>query len=231
MSGLIGAVLIGLSTGCVRVYQPLSGLHRPVIVDPQAPNLADVRLTVHCIPGGLLTQADAGLLCDRVTTLFENQGATVRAIDTVGIADDGLQDRPAPDEQAPEPRTDLLLELRARRVHQSNHPISWALCAVSFTILPGLTELSFAQDVTIRDGSGFLLVSDTLEGRVMTRFGAGTWVGNKLMDALVREKEDRIASDTAEQDLSADFYGQLSQLTFNARVHRDVLAGQGPTSP
>lgn len=213
-----------LSAGCVRLYQPLSGLHRPIVVDPQADNLPDVRLTVRCIPGDELSQPEAGVLCQRVGRLFENQGAQVRTLastraptaeDTYG--DGG--DRPRP--------VELTLELRAREEYASGYPLSWLACIASFTIVPGVTETTFVQDVVIRDGSGFLLANDSLKGRLITRFGAGVWIGNKLLD-VTRKREDRITGDAFEEDLSGDLYGQLSQMVFNARMRATVLLESAP---
>ena len=75
------ALCMGLvlgASGCIHSYQPLSGLHRPVVVDPTQPNFQDVKLTVRCVPGGgLVNNEEARMLCRRVGQLFENQGATV----------------------------------------------------------------------------------------------------------------------------------------------------------
>ena len=55
--------LLAQSTGCVPIYQPLRGLNTPVVIDTQVQNLAGVRLTVHCFPGGMLTPLTAQELC------------------------------------------------------------------------------------------------------------------------------------------------------------------------
>lgn len=221
----------------IVVYQPLSGLHRPVAIDPQLPNFTDTRLDVRCIRGTLLNDAQAGVLCDRVETLFTNQGAEVHTYVGEGPLDG---DGPVVDaaeigsgSAAPaEPRTRLLVELRARETDESSHPWSWVLYAASFTVLPGVIESSFEQDIVIRDDTGFLLVSDTLEGRIITRYGLGPWLGNKVLD-LTRKKADRLGEDAASKDLSADLYRQLSQDVFNAKMRARVLrpatpVGQAP---
>lgn len=200
------------------MYQPLSGFHRPVIVDPQAANLTDVDVTVRCFPSDLITPLDASQLCDKVGALFEQQGARVRT--GVGLGDLDEAGFAGPVDAAS--RLELQVELRSRRVHQANHPLSWVLCIGTFTLLPAVTESSFAQDVSIRDGTGFLLLTDTLEGRLVERFGFGTWAGNALLDPL-REKENRLGGDAAQEDLSWDLYRQLSQLVFNAKIHGQVL--------
>ena len=65
-----------------------------------------------------------------------------------------------------------------------------------------MTDYTFAQDVTIRDENGFLLAKDTLTGRVMMRMG------------FFEEAKD---------DFTRDYYGQISQMTFNAKLRRQVL--------
>lgn len=213
----------------MRVYQPLSGLHQPVVVDVRAANLKDVNLTVHCVPGGLLSLSEASVLCQKVQTLFENQGAQVR---TVIAAHEAWDDTPSEEPQGEPgggrgaretPTAELTLELRARKVHEANNPVLWALCIGTFTLVPAVTESTFAQDVLIRDGEGFLLVSDTLQGRLVQYFGVGTWLGNKLLDMTWRSEEDKLTGAVVERDLSTDLYRQLSQLVFNAKVQWQVL--------
>lgn len=206
----------------VQVYQPLSGLHRPVVVDPQLPNLRDLNLAVYCVPGDYLSAEETRMLCRRVGALFENQGALVSTY---------TQDRRAPHEELEtptadgpaRPRTDLTLELRSRETHSNRNPLSSFLCWSTLTMVPAVTETSFAQDIVIRDGTGFLLVSDTLQGRLVRYFGLGTWMVNKAMDLAWRDEADRLSGDAANQDLSDDLYRQLSQLVFNAKMQWEVL--------
>ncbi|MEQ1503983.1 MAG: hypothetical protein ABMB14_17205 [Myxococcota bacterium] len=248
-----------LLTGCVQVYQPMSGLHRPVVVNTQLANFHDLAVTVRCVPEDLLAE-DAGLLCQKVGTLLENQGAKVSTttsavpdpVEVAGLelpAADGALDLPglggdldAPDGtttggEGSAPRTGqadgpgavaapgsrLAVELRARQVHKANNLLSWAICIASFTLVPAVTETTFAQDVVVRDADGFLLVSDSLEGRLINRFGAGPWIGNALMNVGIRDPEDRLTADTVRRDLSTDLYRQLSQLVFNAEMQGQVL--------
>jgi hypothetical protein len=216
----------GVSTGCVRVYQPLSGLHRPVVVDPQLPNFQDVHLSVRCIPGDLLNPQEAGALCQKVGTLFENQGALVSYGDEEEEEEDEEDEESSEEggESEPsEPPTDLILELRARELHQANNLLSWAVCLATFTVVPAVSEATFAQDVVIRDGTGSLLVSESLEGRLVLSFGAGTWVGNKLLDWVWREEPDKLTGDVVNQDISNDIYRQMSQMLFNAKMQSQVL--------
>lgn len=221
------------ATGCVHVYQPMGSLHQPVVVDPTVANFQDLRLVVDCVPGDMLNAAQANILCERVGTLFENQGAEVHTQVLGGQAmDAGLIGGQADDEPAAPPPTDLRMQLRAREVHEDKHPLSWVLCAFSFTLVPGRTERTFAQDVVIYDENGFLLLRETLEGRLVHRFGGGVWLGNALLDLVYRDTEDEILGKAANRDLSGDLYLHLSQLVFNAKmrwqVHQDVTVA-GPT--
>lgn len=238
------ALLIGASgQACVvRAYQPMSGFHRPLVVDVTRQNFLEAAVDVHCLRGPLLSGAEAQRLCQRVGTLLENQGADVRAY-VSGSREDApsAAARAAPDPEEPaeeaviaeteaDPPARLTLELRARETHTSTHPISWILFVGSFTLAPGVIESSFAQDVVIRDGSGFLLLSDTLEGRLVTRYGVGPWVGNQLLN-LTRQKGEKLDKEVASRDLSNDLYGQLSQDVFNAWMHARVLEQAPPSVP
>lgn len=225
--------------GCVRFYQPMSGLHRPVVVDPRLPNFQDLRLTVRCVPEDLLNAQEANALCSRVEALFENQGAEVITTTSAhGAPDDELAAAPptadaaeAPADGATGPvpaRTELTLELRARRLHQSHHPVSWVACIASFTVLAGITEHTFAQDVVIRDATGFPLVTESLEGRIVEQFGLGPWAGNVLLDLVARDEADDLAGDAFDRVVSADVYRQLSQMMFNAKMQWEVLQQTSP---
>lgn len=226
LTGLALAALCGAATGCVRVYQPMSGLHGPVLVDTRLANFSDVRLTVHCVPEDMLTHQEASALCQKVGALFEVQGAVVETRTQARSPLDEALDGSAEDE-ARRP-TDLTLELRARQTHTSNHPLSWALNIVTFTLLPAITEESFAQDVVVRDGSGFLLATESLEGRTMRYFGLGTWAGHKLADLTWRKEEDELTGEVFGRDLSTDLYRQLSQTVFNAKVQWQILREATP---
>ncbi len=227
------ALALGLALlaapGCVHVYQPLSGLHRPVVVDPSAPNFEDLRLDVVCPAGDLVRRSEARMLCDKVGKLFENQGAQVTTITDQGIRDQELGEDPAEVAESVDTRTtDLVLELRAREIHVTNNALSWVFCVATGTLVPAYTESTFAHDVVIRDGTGFLLVSDTLEARIVRTFGLGTWAGNKLLDLVWRKKEDELNTKAVYADVSADLYGQLSQLMLNAKMRWQVLEEATP---
>jgi len=193
-------MIAALSGGCVDVYQPMSGLHRPIAIDPGYANFEDLDVSLRCLSGPALDSTDAGTLCRRVSRLFENQGARV----TVRTgAEAPVDDAPAGDERAAaeaRPRAALSIEIAARVVNrESTH----------YLFVEYLSDYTVAQDITIRDETGFLLVRDTLTGRFVTRVG--------------------FFSD-AEEQFSGDFYGQMSQLALNAAVRRRVLA-EGKARP
>lgn len=217
-------VLLACLTGCVHSYQPISGLHRPVAIDIGAPNFTDLDLTVRCLSGPLVRPSEARLLCDRVGKLFENQGARVTTETERGVGEEPIEETPT----AEAPRTDLLIQLSARVIHKNNDPFSWILCFATATLVPAVTESTFAQDVIVRDGTGFLLVQDTMEGRLVRTFGLGTWAGNKLLDWVWRPKEEELNDKATHAALSADLYRQLSQLVFNAKMRWEVLRQATP---
>lgn len=222
-------VLAGLalpSLGCVHTYQPISGLHGPVVVDTTAKNFPSLSLQVVCNPGDDLSRGEARRLCEHVGTLFENQGAAVTTRIGGEAAIEQLEDTPWEDAEPPE--VDLKLELSSRQVHQSHDIVTRVLFVLTASLVPAVTEYSFALDVVVTDGSGFLLASDTLEGRIIRRIGAGVWGVNKVMDRWVREPEDTVLDDSAYKELSQDLYGQLSQMVFNAGMQWRVLQ-QSPT--
>jgi hypothetical protein len=219
--------LLAQGTGCVRIYQPLRGLNTPVVIDTQVGNLTGVRLTVHCVPGDMLDRLSADELCRKVGVVFENQGATVTTISTLSGAEGDIGDAPETAAE-PIPETDLLLELRARKIHQAKNPMLWMLCVASLTVVPASTEYTFAQDVVIRDGTGFLLAQETLQGRIVQQFGIASWLGNAVLDAFWRAPEDELTGEAMSHDLSTDLYRQLSQTVFNAKMQWLVLQQTPP---
>ena len=213
------ALLVGaLLSGCgVTVYQPLSGLQRPAIVDPRLANFEGMRLLVRCFPGDYASVQDSDLLCRKVGTLFRNQGAQVQT--------DLRRSNRSPQEAF---RPDLIIELSSRLLHKESSGPLWAVTVLTLSLVPAYAEYSVAQDVTIRDASGFLLASDSLKARFIEYYGAGIWSVNWALDTLVRSPEEKLSGDAPAQDFSRDFYAQLSQLAFNARVRSDVLRSFEP---
>ena len=206
--------------GCVHHYQPISGLHGPLVIDTTVQNFPELRLEVVCNTGDL-NRTEARNLCRHVETLFSTQGAVVTTRIGGDLPDAFTAESNEADEEVE--RVDLRMELTSRDVHSSNDPITWGLFLVSVGLVPGVTDSSFALDVVVSDGAGFLLASDTLEGRIVRRTSWGVYLLNRSMDRWVRDDEDTLGDDAAYKDLSNDLYGQLSQLVFNAEMQWRVL--------
>lgn len=183
--------------GCTTTYQPMTGLHRPVAIDPTLANFADTRIALLCRKGDGLEESDVRGLCRKLTRLFENQGAVVEA----RTAYDPPQDDRLPDGDPDAPvaarAVRLRVDLTPRLINaESIAPFWWDNTA----------DFTFAQDISVRDETGFLLARTRLIGRFVRRLG---WGGD------------------AEARFSRDFYGQVSQLAFNARM-RWTVAGAPP---
>ncbi|HVG63319.1 MAG TPA: hypothetical protein VNA24_32440 [Hyalangium sp.] len=206
-----------LSSGCVTVYQPLVSLQRPVVVDPRIANFEGQRMLVRCIPGDYLEPGDADQLCRNVRSLFTKQGAQVEVeVPRAGMSARGEQDGP---------KADLIIDLRARLVHEESSALMGVVSGLTLTLVPSISEFTFAQDVTIRDSSGFQLASDTLQGRFIRYNGIGVWAVNSALDLLVRSDEEELTGDAPKKDFSRDFHRQLSQLAFNAHMRSWVMRG------
>lgn len=211
----VTCLLAILSSACVTVYQPLVSLQRPVVVDPRIANFEGQRMLVRCIPGDYLEPDDSEQLCRNVRTLFTNQGAQVEVeVPRVGMSARGEQGGP---------KADLIIDLKARLVHEESSALMGVLSGLTFTLVPAISEFTFAQDVLIRDSSGFQLASDTLQGRFVRYSGVGVWAVNGALDLLVRSEAEQLTGDAAKKDFSRDFHGQLSQLAFNARMRSLVM--------
>lgn len=234
-----------LASGCVTTYQPLTSLQRPVVLNPERHNFEDVELNLRCIPSDddAISGGESETLCTSLKQLFVNQGAKVTAVvegDEPLAENEDLEDRPSRQRSrakatAEPPRHGLMIDLTARRLHYDNWPIYWVLSVASATLLPAITEATFAQDIVIRDAKGVLLGSDSLQARFVRYFGLGAWALHSVLN-LFRSSDEQISNAAAKRDFSKDFYGQLSQLVFNAHMKERALndfaplPGQAPAS-
>lgn len=209
---MVAVVSCVLQVSCLTVYQPMSGIHRPVVVDTEVANFAGEALNIHCIPKDFLSPQQASSLCEKLRILFENQGATVATITSRAL----LEEARLPNPDA------MTLEISARMLHHETNPVLWSLSFMTLTLIPGIAEYTFVQDIKIRDSSGFLLVSDALKAKFTRYFGLSTYFGNIALD-LVRDEKDKLSDDHVKTDFSNDFYPQLSQLVFNAKMRQQVL--------
>lgn len=217
-------ILVALLSGCVTVYEPLVGLSRPSVINPELANFDGVNLKVRCIPSDYTDTGDSEVLCNNVKLMLSNQGAHVET--EVPEAD-----MPPPEDEQKQP--DLILELASRLVHSENSALVWALFYATFTIFPAITDATFSQDVVLKDSEGFLPGQDKLEGRFTRYVSLVYWGINALADLILRPKEERITAGATKNDFSRDFYGQISQATFHALMRQKVLKGfdEPPPAP
>lgn len=218
-----------LASGCgpnglthsVTVYQPLTSLQKPTAIRTSETNFSGQRMLIRCIPGGALTASEAQRLCSKMSALFSNQGAQVDvAIPRAGGG--GVTELVAG------ARPDLVMELSTRLLNFQNPPFMWVACVASCGVIPAYTDVSVAQDISIRDAEGFELASDSLQARFVEYHGLGIWAVNRSLDLLVREKSEHLTGDSAKEDFSRDFYRQINQLAFNAKVRAAVLRNFEP---
>lgn len=212
---------LSLLSGCVTVYQPLQTLARPVALDITEANFEGLKVLVRCPAGEFVKAGDAKRLCNKIQRVFTNQGALTEG----GL----LSAKPARRSQDPEPqaaapgmpaspKVDLIIDLKGRLLHFDIDKLMGALCVVSLTLVPCVSDTSLAQDVTIRDGDGFVLATDSFQARFVSYFGLAMWAVNGLLDLLVRAPEDRLIGNAQKAEVSDDFYSQLSQLALHARM-------------
>src|SRR5262249_25429186 len=124
-------------------------------------------------------------------------------------------------------RPDLVIDLRSRQTHVNSNGLLTFVSVITLTLVPMVTEQSFAIDVAVRDPSGFVLASDTYEGRMVEYVGVGLWLVRQAAEVLDRTGARPF---DASKEMSNDLYAQLCQLGFHARVRRDVLRGFAPSS-
>jgi hypothetical protein len=218
------ATLLAFS-GCLTVYQPMTSLQRPTAIDPREKNFEGTHLLIRCIPGDWADGSESQTLCQNMSTLFANQGAKVD-IEVPGESLEGVDDEPIerrPKTQAPKTKPDLIMELTARRLANDNNPLNWIICYATLTLFPAITDVTFAQDVIVKDSDGFLLVRDSLQARFVRYFGIAVWAVNGLMDLIVRPKEEKMLGDAPKRDFSKDFHAHMSQLMLTARTREKVL--------
>ena len=194
------------------------------------PNLGGVDLRLRCAPSSYLTVGESAVLCRKLTSLFETQGARVRNLNDLGGLEDDEEEEAllaedGPPREAGEEPIELEVEVKSRLVNRDLSRLF--LSIASFTAVPMIREETFAQDITVRGRDGFLLLQESLQGRIVARGGVGIWAGNGIVQ-LFRSRKEREARKFKEA-LSADLYGRMSQVVFDARIRAEVL--QTPRTP
>lgn len=196
----------------------MGALQRPTVIDTRVGNFPGLRIQINCHTGGPLDSSYARILCRRLAVLLSNQGAVVRT-----NQEDAL---PAPDDDAPDeanqPDFDLRMDLRARRVHLQHNYLLWGISLATLTLFPTTGVKTIAQDIVIRDSTGFLLASETLQARLVRHVGAGYWLLNTILNWVAREDGERLGEEATKKDFSRDFYTQISQMVLNSWMRLSV---------
>jgi hypothetical protein len=223
------ALLVCGSGGCVTVYQPLVGLQNPVAIEQRADNFKGLRLKINCLSGDYVDREDAQTLCRNTAKLLTNQGAIVRTGTTLGASSDEDFGSRKSVRQGRASDVDLEIDLSARSLHEDNSALMWVISLGTLTLIPQISESTFAQDVSIRDANGFLLATENWQARFVRYFGVAIWAVNALLDLTLRKPAEKLTGDAQAQDFSRDFYLQLTQLVFNAKSRWAVLnSNEGP---
>lgn len=211
------------SSGCVTLYQPQRTVHGPVVIERSPKNFEGLRVLVRChaherhLPAG-----DARKLCGRIARDLEAQGAET---EWVVPSRRGVEEVPFGGEGA-----DLTVVIESRIDHERDYALSACCSACTCTILPVVSEQSFSQRVAVYGRDRSVLTEDILRERFVEYFGCGVYSLNWLLDWLVRDEDSHLSGEAPRKRFAEDFYGQIRQLAFNARVRAEVLGLLEPTS-
>ncbi|MDP2345287.1 MAG: hypothetical protein Q8O67_30365 [Deltaproteobacteria bacterium] len=205
------------ATGCltVTVYEPQRGLQRPVVVDAAAQNFAGTSVEMRCLTSEDLPPGDAERVCSRLCLALQIQGAecqsTVpRDAEGGGLAFDGKG-------------ADLTIEIESKSEHEDDYPALVLISALTFTLIPTIEEQTFSQHIVVRGRDRSVLLADGFRARFINYTGIAVWGINWLLDVFIRPDNQDMTGDAPNKDFSRDFYQQVSQLAFNARVRSDLL--------
>jgi len=210
-------VLLGVAaSGCVTVYQPLVGLHRPTAVDVRRENFVDATVLVRCHPDD---SVDPGELCRNLRSMLSKQGATVTT--EIPRAQGRIESRFS----AP---PDFTIDVTSKLLAEQPAGLWWLVNIASLTLVPATSEALFSQDVTVRDAQGFLLSQENLQERFIFSFGLGIWALNGVLDLLVRPASEQVTGTVASEEFTKDFHGRVSQLLYNAQVRARVMRSFEP---
>ena len=212
-----------VTSGCVTLYEPMGSLQRPTLLNPADPTFAGSRILLRCLPSEDLPPGDAEKVCRNLSQSLRNQGADTETI--VPRALDEGQGRLAFDGVG----ADFTIEVGSKTEHRFDHPAMAAVAVLTLTAIPAIEEETYAQQVTIRGKNQVVLASDTMRARFVTYTGCLVWSINWLLDLGFRDDDDDLTGDIGKQMFSRDFYRQVSQLAWNARVRSDVLGLTAPT--
>ncbi len=211
LCGLLGA------SGCVTVYQPQRAIHRPVVIERAATNFAGLRVLVRCnAHKEFLPVSKASLLCGKLAQDLEQQGATTEWVVPYGAS---FVEPPAFEGAG----ADLTIEIESKIEHQYAYPLAVCLSCYTCTTLPTIEEQTFSQRVVVIGRDRSVLAEELFRERFVQYGGWGVWSLNYLLDWLVRDESQALSGDAGKKDFTRDFYGQIRQLAFNARVRGEIL--------
>lgn len=223
---LLSAVAVALlGSGClsVTVYQPQKGIHRPVVIEPAEHNFTPLRILFRCHADDEdLPTADAAKLCSTLAEDFRRQGAKV---DTVVPSGKNYIEPEVFDGRKPH----LVVEIESFIDHHYAYSFSAAASILTLTMIPSIEEWTFSQRVVVFGADGSVLAEDTFQERFVEYGGLGVWTANVLLNWLAREESEQISDEQAQRDFTNDFYGQLRQLAFNAKIRSETLGITPPT--
>jgi hypothetical protein len=207
------------STGCMTVtfYQPQRAIHRPVVIEHSPTNFAGLRILVRCLShDDYLPAGDAAKLCGKIAEDFEKQGAETEWVAPVGAT---YVEPMVFDGQRP----DLTVEIGSKIDHAYGYPLTTVTSCLTCTVVPGVSEQTFSQRVVVYGRDRSVLTEEVFRERFVEYHGCGVWSLNWIIDWVFREDDQAISGDAGKKDFTRDFYGQIRQLTFNARVRSEVL--------
>jgi hypothetical protein len=211
------------SSSCVTIYEPMGALQRPTLLNPADETFAGSRILLRCVPGPDLPPGDAEKVCRNLSQALRSQGADTETV--VPRALDEGQGRLAFDGVG----ADFTIEVSSRTEHHYDYPALAIFTVFTLTAIPAIEEETYAQEITVRGKNQVVLASDTLRARFVTYTGCLVWSINWLLDLGFRDDDNDLTGDIGQKTFSRDFYRQVSQLAWNARVRSDVLGLTAPT--
>lgn len=198
----------------VTLYHPEQGLHEPTVVDLHAKNLTHTKIRVTCVANDHVTVSEARKVCRNVAKMLRHQGAETEI--SVPRKRQGA-------ERNRDASVDLDVEIRSQihRAYFDNLAATLFCCTCALT--PTKMEQSYIHSVRVRGRNGVTLSENRMQSRFVQYTGCGVAGLTSLLDFFFREDHEKLGGDAANRDFSADFYRQIAQQTFNAKMRSDVL--------
>ena len=212
------------ASGClsVTVYQPQKAIHRPVVVMPAETNFTALKILVRChADDDDLHPDDASKLCNGLAEDFRRQGAESESVVPSGKS----YVEPEVFDGA---RPDLVVEIESKIDHEYEYGAMAAASILTLTLVPSVNEQTFSQRVVVFGRDNSVLNEEVFRERFIEYNGIGVWSVNYLLDWFVRDDNNQMSGDAAAKDFTRDFYGQIRQMTFNAKVRSEVLGLLAP---